>query len=320
MKIDVRLSEADLSQELRQDVQSGLTAQPKSLPPKWFYDEAGSKLFDRITELPEYYPTRVERSILQQHAGDIARATDAGTIVELGSGSSDKTRLLLDALREHGSLARFVPLDVSESALRAAAAAIDADYPELDVHAVVADFTVHLEHIPPGDGRLVAFLGSTIGNLTPAERAEFFAALRAVLHPGEWFLLGTDLVKDQDTLVAAYDDAAGVTAEFNRNVLRVLNRELGADFDLDAFEHVAVWDSADEWMEMSLAAERAMLVRVPALDLTVHFARGEHMRTEISAKFRLDGIEAELARAGFTSRHCWTDESGWFAVTLAQAA
>lgn len=319
MRIDVHLTEADLTEQLRQDVHIGLSAQPKWLPPKWFYDARGSELFEAITELPEYYPTRAEREILRARSGDIASITGAKTIVELGSGSSDKTRLLLDALRSHGTLARFVPLDVSETALRAAAQAIDSDYPELEVHAIVGDFTSHLDQIPPGDGRLVAFLGGTIGNLLPAERAEFLAALRKTLHRGEWLLLGTDLVKESGTLVAAYDDAAGVTAEFNRNVLRVLNRELGADFVVEAFDHVAVWDPVNEWIEMRLRASRDTTVDVAALGMNVSFSAGEDLLTEISAKFRREGVAAELASAGFTARHWWTDTHGRFAVTLAIA-
>jgi len=320
VRLDIHLTEADLAQALRDDARTGLTATPKTLPPKWFYDAYGSELFERITELPEYYPTRAERAALTTHATEIAETTGAKSLVELGSGSSDKTRLLLDALHRHGTLARFVPLDVSEPALRAAATAIDADYPDLDVHAIAGDFTRHLDEIPAGDGRLVVFLGGTIGNFEPAERARFLRDLRAVLHPGEWFLLGTDLVKDEATLVAAYDDSAGVTAEFNRNVLRVLNRQLGADFDPEAFAHVALWDAKEEWIEMRLRALRPMRVRVAGLDLDVSFDEGEELYTEISAKFRRDGIAAELVDAGFEPARWWTDPAGRFGVTLAQAS
>ncbi|WP_117213097.1 L-histidine N(alpha)-methyltransferase [Allorhizocola rhizosphaerae] len=319
MKTDIRLTEADLARQLRADALHGLTSDPKWLPPKWFYDATGSKLFERITELEEYYPTRAERAILVERASEIARITGAKTLVELGSGSSEKTRLLLDALHGHGTLARFVPLDVSESALREAAHAIDDEYPGIDVHAIVGDFTSHLDGIPAGDGRMVAFLGGTIGNLMPAERAEFFARLRAVLHHGEWLLLGTDLVKDRATLIDAYDDAAGVTAEFNRNVLRVLNRELDADFPVDEFDHVAVWDDVNEWIEMRLRATRDMAVRVRALGLDLTFARGEQMRTEISAKFRREGVQEELEQAGFAVSEWWTDRESRFALTLATA-
>jgi len=319
VRLDVHVDAADLSRALRQDARAGLTASPKWLPPKWFYDGYGSELFERITELPEYYLTRAEREVLAAHATEIARTVNAKTLVELGSGSSDKTRLLLDALHQQGTLGRFVPLDVSESALRAAVGAIGADYPDLDVHAIVADFSAHLDRMPGGDDRLVAFLGSTIGNLLPSERARFLADLRNALNPGEWLLLGTDLVKDPDTLVAAYDDSAGVTAEFNRNVLRVLNRELGARFDPEAFAHVALWNAEQKWIEMWLRAERDMSVPIDALDLTVRFAAGEALRTEISAKFHRAGVGAELTAAGFAPVRWWTDAAGRFAVSLARA-
>jgi L-histidine N-alpha-methyltransferase len=316
-RVETYLTDADRAAQLREDVARGLSAQPKWLPPKWFYDERGSELFDEITRLPEYYPSRAERSVLREHAAEIAVLTGAKTLVELGSGTSEKTRLLLNALSAHGTLARFVPFDVSESTLREAAEAISADYPDIEVYAIVGDFTTHLGYIPPGDARLVAFLGSTIGNLPPREREVFFGELRSTLDTNEWFLLGADLVKDEATLVAAYDDAAGVTAEFNRNVLRVLNRELGADFDVDGFDHVAVWDARNEWMQMGLRATRPMTVHV--LDLTVSFAAGEQLRTEISAKFRREGLDRELHRAGFTLHRWWTDPENRFAVALARA-
>ncbi|HWE89228.1 MAG TPA: L-histidine N(alpha)-methyltransferase [Pseudonocardiaceae bacterium] len=321
--IDVHLHEDYQASTLRADVLSGLRGRPKSLPPKWFYDATGSVLFERITELPEYYPTRAEREILTARAPAIAEITGAHTLVELGSGSSEKTRRLLTALRERPTdnrLREFVPLDVSESALRESAAAIAADYPGLRVHGVVGDFTEHLDLLP-GDGpRLVAFLGGTIGNLLPAERAKFLSGVRDVLNPGEWLLLGTDLVKDPEVLVRAYDDSAGVTAEFNRNVLRVLNRELGADFDVDAFDHVALWDAEREWIEMRLRANRSMRVNLPDLDFAVDFSAGEDLRTEVSAKFRREGVVGELADAGFELAHWWTDRAGRFAVSLARAA
>ncbi len=317
--LDVYLDDRDLTRSLHADARAGLTATPKWLPPKWFYDARGSELFEEITRLPEYYPTRAERAILARRAGDIARATNAKTLIELGSGSSEKTRLLLSALRAHGSLGSFVPLDVSPAALREAMAGIVKDFPALDVHGIVADFTRHLRHLPTGGTRLVAFLGGTIGNLLPAERAEFLADLRTAVEPGDWLLLGTDLVKDREVLVAAYDDAAGVTAEFNRNVLRVLNRELGADFEVDAYAHVALWDADQEWIEMRLRAEKPMVVHLPALDLTVRFAEGEELRTEISAKFHRAGVDRELAAAGFAPRYWWTDPARRFAESLAEA-
>ncbi|WP_089154170.1 L-histidine N(alpha)-methyltransferase [Micromonospora sp. NBS 11-29] len=315
--LEIHLEEQDLDRGLREDVRVGLTATPKWLPPKWFYDARGSELFEEITRLPEYYPTRAERAVLVAHAADVAALTGAKTLIELGSGSSEKTRLLLDALTGHGDLGTFVPLDVSVSALRSSTAQIAAAYPGLRVRGIVADFTRHLDRLPTGGRRLVAFLGGTIGNLLPGERAEFLTTLRAALEAGDWLLIGTDLVKDPGVIVPAYDDAAGVTAEFNRNVLRVINRELGADFDVAAFRHVAVWDPAREWIEMRLRAERPTRVRV--LDLDVGFAAGEELRTEVSAKFRPAGIAAELAAAGFARQAFWTDPDGLFGVSLARA-
>ncbi|WP_405534328.1 L-histidine N(alpha)-methyltransferase [Streptomyces sp. NBC_00075] len=298
---------------LRADVLHGLTRTPKTLPPKWFYDAHGSELFDQITELDEYYPTRAEREILVARAGEIAAVTGARTLVELGSGSSEKTRYLLDALTE---LETYVPVDVSESALRQAGEALIAERPGLGVHALIADFTGGLA-LPGTPGpRLVAFLGGTIGNLLPAERAGFLSSVRALLSPGDALLLGTDLVKDASVLVPAYDDAAGVTAAFNKNVLTVVNRELGADFDPDAFEHVALWDSENEWIEMRLRSLTEQTVKIPALDLAVDFAAGEELRTEVSAKFRKEGVGAELAAAGLELRHWWTDGADRFALSL----
>ncbi|MFI1828116.1 L-histidine N(alpha)-methyltransferase [Streptomyces sp. NPDC020412] len=302
---------------LRADVLHGLTATPKTLPPKWFYDARGSELFDEITRLPEYYPTRAEREILRDRAADVAAATGARTLVELGSGSSDKTRHLLDALT---GLRSYVPVDVSESALRGAADALLAERPRLHVHALVADFTARLA-LPKTPGpRVVAFLGGTIGNLLPAERAVFLRAVRAMLDPGDAFVLGTDLVKDESVLVRAYDDAAGVTAEFNKNVLAVLARELGADVDPADFDHVALWDRRAEWIEMRLRARSALTVKIPELGLAVPFEEGEELRTEVSAKFRREGVRAELAAAGLTLAHWWTDAEGRFALSLATVA
>ncbi|QCD59736.1 L-histidine N(alpha)-methyltransferase [Streptomyces hawaiiensis] len=301
---------------LRADVHRGLSGRPRTLPPKWFYDAHGSDLFEKITELPEYYPTRAEREILLARSGDIAAATRARTLVELGSGSSEKTRHLIDALTE---LHTYVPVDVSESALSQAGQALAAERPGLDVHALIADFTAELT-LPDTPGpRLVAFLGGTVGNLLPAERAAFLASVRALLAPGDALLLGTDLVKDEEVLVRAYDDAAGVTAAFNRNVLSVINRELGADFEPAAFDHVAVWDAGHEWIEMRLRSRTAQTVKVPALDLAVDFAAGEEMRTEVSAKFRQEGVRAELSAAGLDLAHWWTDGAGRFALSLSVA-
>ncbi|GAA3485216.1 L-histidine N(alpha)-methyltransferase [Streptomyces yanii] len=301
---------------LRADVLHGLTRHPKTLPPKWFYDARGSELFEEITRLPEYYPTRAEREILVARASGIAAASRAQTLVELGSGSSEKTRHLLDALP---ALHSYVPVDVSESALRGAAETLLAERPDLSIHALIADFTDGLT-LPDTPGpRLVAFLGGTIGNLLPDERAVFLKSVRSLLSPGDALLLGTDLVKDEETLVAAYDDAAGVTAAFNKNVLTVVDRELGADFDPADFDHVALWDPKREWIEMRLRARRALTVKIPELDLVVPFTAGEELRTEISAKFRKEGIRAELATAGLTLTQWWTDSADRFAVSLATA-
>ncbi|MFG2517827.1 L-histidine N(alpha)-methyltransferase [Streptomyces sp. NPDC048527] len=300
---------------LRADVLSGLTGTPRTLPPKWFYDARGSELFDEITTLPEYYPTRAEREILLARSQEIADATGARTLVELGSGSSDKTRHLLDDLPD---LETYVPVDVSESALRGAADALGAERPGLNIHALIADFTLGLT-LPDSPGpRLAAFLGGTIGNLLPGERAAFLASVRVLLRPGDMLLLGTDLVKDESVLVAAYDDAAGVTAAFNKNVLSVINRDLGADFDPGSFEHVALWDAENEWIEMRLRSTAAQTVKIAALGLAVDFEDGEEIRTEISAKFREEGVRAELAGAGLRMTHWWTDAQNRFALSLSR--
>jgi L-histidine Nalpha-methyltransferase len=317
--VDIYLTPEHAERSLRADARLGLTDSPRWLPSKWFYDKRGSDLFEQITRLPEYYPTRAEASILAAHAGDIAARTGAHTLVELGSGSSEKTRLLLDALQAGGTLREYVPLDVSESALRDAVMSMHHDYPKLAIHGVVGDFTQHLDRIPGQTPRMVAFLGGTIGNLFPDQRATFLGELRDTLVPGEWLLLGTDLVKSPDVLVPAYDDAAGVTAAFNRNVLAVLNRELGADFDVENYEHVAIWDPENEWIEMRLRAGAAARVTLAVLALDIALDSGEEIRTEISAKFRKEGIDAELAAAGFSLDCWWTDPEGRFALSLARA-
>ncbi len=322
VSVDVHVRPGDAQRALRQEVLEGLCREDglKELSPKWLYDERGSQLFDDITRLEEYYPTRREREILTRHAGDIARASGADTLLELGSGSSEKTRLLLDAMRTSGQLTRFIPFDVSEGFLRQAAEAVAAEYPGLQVHAVVGDFERHLGLLPRGGRRLVAFLGGTIGNLKPAERARFYATLSAGLAPGEGLLLGTDLLKCRERLFAAYNDRAGVTADFNRNVLRVLNRELGADFEPEAFAHLAPFDEENGWVEMRLISSRAQAVRLPALERWVNFAEGEVLRTEVSCKFRPEQVEAELRAAGLVLAERWTDAAGDFALSLALKA
>jgi dimethylhistidine N-methyltransferase len=314
--VDVLMGPDDLDDALRADVAKGLVACPKELPPKWFYDDRGCELFDQITRLPEYYPTEAERSILEAEADAIVASSGADTLVELGSGTSDKTRTLLEAFTRAGRLRRFCPFEISETTLRAAAASISAEHPGIEVHAVVGDFERHLGQLPRGGRRMVAFLGSTIGNFTPGERSRFLDALVGGLEPGDTLLLGTDLVKDVDRLEAAYDDAAGVTAEFNLNVLRVMNRELDADFDLDQFAHLARYDHDAEWIEMRLRSLSDQTVHIRALDLEFEFARGEEVRTEISAKFRRAGVEDELAAAGLRVVRWMTDPDADFALSL----
>jgi L-histidine N-alpha-methyltransferase len=317
--MEVHVRPGDARRALRAEVLSGVCVEEglKELSPKWLYDERGSQLFEEITRLPEYYPTRREREILREHARDIARASGANTLVELGSGSSEKTRLLLDALREEGRLERFIPFDVSESFLRQSAEAVARDYPGLSVHGVVGDFERHLGRWPREGKALVAFLGGTIGNLKPRERARFYAQLSAGLAPGEGLLVGTDLLKSRSRLFAAYNDRAGVTAAFNRNVLHVLNHELGADFDPESFEHLAPFDEENQWVEMRLVSTRPQAVRLPALERYVNFAEGEVLRTEVSCKFRPEQVEAELAAAGLEQVGRWTDAAGDFALSLA---
>jgi len=305
------------SGSLVDDVRRGFDSQPRTLPPKWLYDQAGSDLFDEITRLPEYYPFAREHAILAAHAGDIVARSGATTLVELGSGTSEKTRILLDAFTAAGQLTRFAPVDVSEATLRAAAADLARRYPEVQVEAVVGDFTLHLAHLPRGGRRMVAFLGGTIGNLYVEERAAFLGALADTLEPGDSLLLGTDLVKSADRLIAAYNDAQGVTADFVLNSLRVLNRELGADFDLDGFAYIPFWDAHMERMDLRLRAEMPQRVTIPGAGVTLELSSGEEIRVEISTKFRLDGLAEELAAAGFGVTETWTDEEGDFALTLA---
>jgi L-histidine Nalpha-methyltransferase len=316
--IDSYLHEGE-ARSLADDVLDGLTKPFKELPPKHFYDSRGAELFDRICELPEYYPTRTERSILQDHAGRIAAATAASELVELGSGTAAKTRVLLDALHSAGTLERYVPVDVTEQMVRACAQELTSEYPGLSVHGVIGDFERHLDRVPPADGpRLVVFLGGTIGNFPPGSRRRFLREIARLLGPNDHLLMGTDLVKDPDVLTQAYDDAAGVTAEFNRNLLRVLNRELQADFDPEDFEHVALFDSEHEWIEMRLRARRAHTTTVLGLGLSVRFEQGEEMRTEISAKFTRSRVEEDLAAAGLELSIWLTDPDELFALSLSR--
>ncbi len=304
---------------LADDVLDGLTRPFKELPPKHFYDSRGAELFDRICDLPEYYPTRTERLILNERASEIAAATGAAELVELGSGTAAKTRVLLDALQDAGTLRRYIPLDVTESMVRESAQALVQEYPDLRVHGVVGDFERHLDQVPEADGpRIVAFLGGTIGNFPPGSRRRFLRQIARLLGGDDHLLMGTDLVKDPGVLEAAYDDAEGVTAELNRNVLHVLNRELDADFDPDAFEHVALFNLRHEWIEMRLRSRDAQSVTIGALDLPVQFHAGEEMRTEISAKFTRERLTGDLAAAGLELVQWLTDPDELFALSLSR--
>lgn len=315
-QVRVLLDQAALGESLRREALEGLTSVPKELSPKWFYDDRGSALFEEITRLPEYYPTRRERQILEVRAKEIADLTGAETVIELGSGSSEKTRILLDAFSAAGSLRRFVPFDVSEAAVRVSVPALAAEYPDVDIQGVVGDFDHHLDSLPSGGTRLIVFLGGTIGNYPPGPRRLLMQNLSECLEPGDALLLGTDLMKDVARLEAAYDDSAGVTADFNRNVLLVLNRELGADFRPDRFDHVARVDCEREWVEMRLRATAAHQVTLGVLGTGIEFVEGEEMLTEISAKFRRPVVEAELGACGLALRRWWTDEFGDFALSL----
>jgi L-histidine N-alpha-methyltransferase len=318
VRIDVLLTESDRRAVLDDWTFWSLRATPKELPAVWLYDEVGSLLFEEITRLPEYYPTAAEREILTTHSAEIATRSAARTLVELGAGTSEKTRLLLDALQAAGSLERFVPLDASEEVLQASAYAIAAEYPTIGVHAIVGDFERHLGALPPGDDRLIAFLGSTIGNLDPARRQVLLRAVAAQLGPGDSFLLGVDLVKDPAVIVAAYNDPQGITERFVRNGLTVVNRELQGDFRQERFAFESHWDSVNEWMDIGFNALEAHTVRLDKLEIDVPFVLGERLRLEISAKFRLDGIERELDTAGLATESCFTDGGQRFALLLAR--
>jgi L-histidine N-alpha-methyltransferase len=316
--IDVHLSPDDVRARMQADAVAGLLAPTKSIPPVWFYDERGSQLFEEITRLPEYYPTRAERALLESHAPMIAKLSMADTLVELGAGACDKTRVILSALEEAGTLARYVPFDVSDEFLRGAASTRSDEYEALAIHLVIGDFHQHLAEIPTEGRRMVAFLGGTIGNLDPRQRARFLFDLNCTMSSDDTLLLGTDLVKDRRRLVAAYDDAAGVTAAFNRNVLHVLNEQLGGDFEPDRFEHVARWNEAEQWIEMRLRATVAQDITLADAGIRVHFDQGEDLLTEISAKFSPQGIEAELIEAGFVVEGVWGADQGEFLLTLAR--
>ncbi len=314
---DVHLDEGWATTALVEDVRRGLGRRPYRMSPAWLYDDRGSELFDEITRLPEYYPTEAERSILEREAGTIADLTMADTIVELGSGTSDKTHTLIRAFWDAGHLRRFVPFDVSEQTLRESAHQLAATYPGLAVHGIVGDFTLHLGHLPADGTSLVAFLGSTIGNLDAEQRSAFLRSLATSLQPGAWLLLGIDLVKPVERLVAAYDDPDGLTERFTTNLLHVLNRELDADFDVDGFEYAPMWDARNERMDLRLRVSADQHVRIPGAGLELDLATGEEIHVEVSTKFRVPTVTAEVEDAGFTVRQVWTDDPGDVAVLLA---
>ncbi len=317
VRVDVVLGRAERRAALGEATLRGLRDTPKQIPAIWLYDERGSLLFDEITRLPEYYVTRTERQILEEQASEIASETRAATLVELGSGTSDKTRLLLDALVAEGTLRRFVPLDVSEEVLVASAYAIAEEYPSVEVHAVVGDFEQHLAALPAGERRLFAFLGSTIGGLHVAARARFLHAVAASLGADDALLLGLDLVKDPARLEAAYSDGSGLSERFQRNGLAHLDRELGSTFSQGRFEHYAVWDSERDWVDIGFRSAGAQVIPVPGLGIEVAFADGELLRTGVSAKFRRERFQAELAEAGLKPAGWWTDANDDFAVCCA---
>jgi L-histidine N-alpha-methyltransferase len=321
ISIDVHLPPGGPLSGMAADVRAGLTRPFKELSPRYFYDEAGSQLFEDITELPEYYPTRCEREILETRSAEICDAANLpATLIELGSGSAAKTRVLLDAMLDAGCLETYCPVDISEEITRETAERIAAEYDDIAIRGLVCDFELDLERIPVAAPRVIALLGGTIGNFEPQQRAGFLHRVSHLLGPEDRFLLGTDLVKDPATLEAAYNDSQGVTADFNKNVLAVLNRELDADFDLDAFEHVARWDPENLWIDIRLRSLTNQVVNVSALDMQAAFSAGEEMRTEISTKFARPGLEGIYADAGLELTDWWTDADGLFALSLARSA
>ena len=317
--VEVLVTEADRRRAMEEDIRRGLASKPISIPPVWFYDETGSRLFDEITRLPEYYLTRAERAILAARAAEIADISQADTLVEIGSGTSEKTLLLLDAMAHAGRLRHIVLLDISEEVLREAAGELNDRY-AVAVHAVVGDLRSDLSNLPLPGRQLWAFLGSTIGNFEPDARIDLLAHFREAMVPGDHLLLGTDLRKDVDRLLAAYDDSSGVTARFNLNVLAVLNRSLGANFDPSAFEHRAVWNAEGGWIEMRLRSSVDQRVDFPALDLGIDLAAGEELLTEISSKFTPGILATELGAARLEAVDFWTDPDGDFLLSLTRPA
>jgi len=315
-RLEVLLTPDVVKGRLADDVRAGLSGKPRSLPFKWLYDERGSDLFEAITQLPDYYLSRTEYTILDEHAPSIAGFSEADTVIELGSGSSARTRLLLDAFRDRRQLRRFVPFDASEAALRGALASLGREYPTTEIHGIVGDFDHHLDALPGGGRRLVAFLGSTLCNLEPAPRGDLLARLSEHMETDDALLLGTDLAKNPAVILAAYDDPGGVTADFNRNVLRVVNRELHADFVPSEFDHVVRWNPERSWIEMLLRSRRPQEASVRDLGLEITLEEHEEIHTEISAKVDRNIMEADLAAAKFELARWWTDAGGSYAVSL----
>ena len=321
ISVEVHLPPGGPLSGMAADVRAGLTRPFKELSPRYFYDERGSQLFEDITELPEYYPTRCEREILETRSTEICEAANSpATLIELGSGSAQKTMVLLNAMLDAGCLETYCPVDISEEITRDTAERIAAEYDGIAVRGLVCDFELDLERIPVAAPRVIALLGGTIGNFEPQQRSGFLHRISNLLGPEDRFLLGTDLVKDRQTLEAAYNDSQGVTADFNKNVLSVLNRELAADFDSDSFEHVARWDDENLWVDIRLRSLSNQVVKVASLDMFVPFAAGEEMRTEISTKFARPGLEGIYAEAGLELTDWWTDADGLYALSLARRA
>jgi L-histidine N-alpha-methyltransferase len=315
-RIECVRDEAGRVARMAQEVRRGLTARPPWLPSKYFYDDRGSRLFEAITVLPEYYQTRTEEQLLAVIADEVAERTRPVELVELGSGSGRKVRLLLEAARRHGRLQRCVLLEINARFLGDSARSLAEAFPGLAVRGVVGDFTVDLCALGAGGGRLVVFFAGTIGNLEPAEARDFLSRIARQLSPGDALLVGVDLVKTASRLEAAYNDAAGVTAEFNRNILRVLNAELGANLDADRFDHVAFYDPRRVWIEMRLRATRRQNVRVPAADLDLVYRVGDEIRTEISCKYTRASFEALLQGTGLAADRWFTDAERLFALAL----
>jgi L-histidine N-alpha-methyltransferase len=317
VEIEVLLEPGGAPATMAAEVEAGLRASPKWLPSKYFYDTRGSALFEQITELPEYYPTRTERAILESLAHEITGDSPPVELIELGSGAAKKTRVLIEAARAHGSLRRFIPVEVSQDIAEQSARRLARDYPGLDVHVVVGDFERHLDRLPAGEARLVVFLGGTIGNFMRPDAVRFISRVAGLLDGRSRFLLGTDLVKDRSVLHAAYNDSQGITAEFNRNILNVVNDHLGSDFDPAAFAHVAFFNEDASRIEMHLRSLADQVVSIPSLQMEVRFGQGELLRTEVSHKYTRESVEALFADAGLRLARWFTDPQDYFALSLA---